>query len=240
MPNKSKNKPKRLFKSKTQIAVALGIVAALAIILVLLLVPSADNIPQNSTLQIGNSPVLGEEDAPVVIYQFTDFSCPFCAAAEGKNFEVINMLKSRISGWDAPMPLVKENYVDTGKVKIVFKYFPGHGAAAAAHAVALGLNEQNPELFWKFSDRAFSGAATLNLNDLTKMKAIAKELGADENALNEYLTSKEYESQLSEDIKMAGANKVEGTPTFFINGRVVSGAQPFTAFEDIIEEELSK
>ena len=226
----------KILKSKTALAVAIGVIVALVLILILVLTP--DNI--SSTLSIGNSPVLGDENAPVVIYQFTDFSCPYCAAAEGKNQEVVDMLKSRFSGWEAPMPLIKENYVKTGKVKIVFKYYLGHGTAIAAHAVALGVNEQNPELFWKFADIAFASQSTLNLNDVAKMKAIAVELGVNKTRLEDYLASKAYETQLSDDIKMADANDVEGTPAFFINGEMVSGAQSFSTFEQIIEKELSR
>ena len=231
---------KKLFKSKTSIAVALGVFLALTAITILILAPFGDTSENNLKLQIGNSPVLGEESAPVLIYQFTDFSCPFCAAAEGENIQAINMLKSRISGWEAPMPLIIENYVRKGEVKIVFKYFPGHGSASAAHAVAFGLNEQNPELFWKFAEKAFAGQSTLNLNDMTKMRSIANELGADEDKLNAYLLSRRYELQFSEDTKMARENKVEGTPIFFINGKMISGAKSFSDFEQIIEKELSR
>ena len=236
---KTKIKPK-ILKSKTSIVIAIGVVAALLIIVLLLVYSSKNPIIPSSALKIGNSPVLGEEDAPVVIYEFSDFSCPFCAAAEGKNQDVVNMLKSRIPGWEAPMPLVKKNYVDTGKVKIVFKYYPGHGSATAAHAVALGLNKQNPELFWKFAGIAFASQTTLNLNDIVKMKAIAIELGANKTKLDNYIASKEYESQLAEDIKMSDANNVDGTPTFFINGEMIAGAKSFADFEAIIEKELTE
>jgi len=218
-------------------AISFAVIVAI-IALVILLPRSNTNGDNNTSLSIGNSPVLGNPDAPVTIYEFSDFSCPYCQAAEGKNAQVISMLKSKSPDWEAPMPLIKEQYVDTGKVKIVFKYYPGHGAANAAHAVALGLNEQNPELFWEFAEKAFAQAA--NLDDLNKMKAIAIGLGADEKALSDYLDSKKYEAQLEEDIKMADNNTVQGTPTFFINGNKVEGAQSFAVFEDMIEKELGK
>src|SRR3989338_3895723 len=107
-------------------------------------------------LEIGNSPVLGDANAPVTIYEFSDFSCPYCEATEGTNSQVISALQSRNPGWEAPVPLIKEKYVKTGKAKIIFKYFPGHGAAGAAHAVAFGLKEQNNDLFWKFAEKAFA------------------------------------------------------------------------------------
>ncbi|HLF53604.1 MAG TPA: DsbA family protein, partial [Candidatus Nanoarchaeia archaeon] len=69
---------------------------------------------------------------------------------------------------------------------------------------------------------------------------LAKDLGANEAELNAYLDSKEYETQLSSDIKMAGENGVRGTPTFFINGQIIAGAQPFSVFKEVIDKELSK
>ncbi|HLF53775.1 MAG TPA: thioredoxin domain-containing protein [Candidatus Nanoarchaeia archaeon] len=236
------NEQKKLFQNKTQVYVAIGVILAIVLIGVILFLPSSDNstVVENSKLEIGSSPVLGAEDAAVIIYEFSDFSCPFCAAAEGANFEVVNQLKSRVPGWEAPLPAIKKEYIDTGKVKLVFKYFPGHGAASAAHAVAFGLHKQKPELFWKFAEKAFVSQSTSNLDDINKMKALAKDLGANETELNAYLDSKEYETQLSSDIKMAGENGVRGTPTFFINGQIIAGAQPFSVFKEAIDKELSK
>ena len=192
---------------------------------------------QTLSLSIGNSPVLGEENALVIIYEFTDFSCPYCEAAEGANDYYENALKSKYPGWEAPVPLIKEKYVKMRKAKIVFKYFPGHGAAEAAHAVALGVQEQNPELFWEFAEKAFTMPS--DLNNISKMIELAKTLGANESALSEYISSKKYEAEMDEDIALAKANGVKGTPTFFINGEMVSGAQSFNVFEEIIENELS-
>ena len=111
-------------------------------------------VVSGATLSIGNSPVLGNDNAPVTIYEFSDFSCPFCAAAAGENQLAIENLKSRDSSWEAPLPSVIENYVKTGKAKIVFKYYPGHGLGENAQLVGLALNEQR--LFWQFADKAFA------------------------------------------------------------------------------------
>jgi len=219
----------------------ISVIVLVAIVITLVLTKGYfinPSIIATSALSIGNSPVLGNPDAPVTIYEFSDFSCPYCQAAEGYNTQVISSLKLRSPGWDAPMLLVKAHYIDSGEVKIVFKYYPGHGAANAAHAVALALNEQNPELFWKFAEKAFAQAT--NLDDLNKMKAIAIGLGADEKALSDYLNSNEYEAQFNDDMQMAKDNNIQGTPTFFINGNKVEGAQSFSVFEDIIEKELGK
>ena len=76
--------------------------------------------------------VKGSANAPITIIEYSDPSCPFCAAAAGKNQQVIDYLKSRDPSWEAPVPKIIKNYVDTGKVKLVFRYFPGHGKGAEA------------------------------------------------------------------------------------------------------------
>lgn len=221
-----------MIKQKNKWIISILAIAVIVTIIFFLL----PNSGQAQGLSIGNSPVLGEENAPVVIYEFTDFSCPFCEAAEGANDYYENALKSKYLGWEAPVPLIKENYVKTGKVKIVFKYYPGHGAGVAAHAVALGLKEQSNDLFWKFAEKAFT--MPNDLNSISKMIELAVSLGANETLLSEYISSKKYETEMNEDIAMAKANGVKGTPAFFINGEMVPGAQSFSYFGDIIENEL--
>jgi len=212
-----------------------GFIIAVAIIVILFFV---FNKPTTQIeLSIGNSPVLGDANASVIIYEFTDFSCPYCKASEGANGEVENALKSKYPGWEAPMPLVKENYVKTGKVKIVFKYFPGHGSAEAAHAVAWALNNQSSDLFWKFEEEAFK--ETENLNNINKMIELAVSLGGDKTKIESYIASKKYETQMDNDIAMGESNEVGGTPSFFINGEVVAGAQSYSTIRDVIESKLN-
>jgi len=187
-------------------------------------------------LSIGDSPVLGNSDAPVTIYEFSDFSCPFCSAAAGFNQEAQNKLKLQIPGWEAPLPGVIREYVETGKAKIVFKYFPGHGSATAAHEVALALNEQG--LFWEFYEEAFSSQQ--NLDDINAMKEAANKIGADMQKLEANLSSnsEKYSEQLKEDTLMGQSQGITGTPSFIINGEIVEGAQSFSAFKQVIDSKL--
>lgn len=187
-------------------------------------------------LAIGNSPVLGSADAPVTIYEFSDLSCPYCAAANGDNQPVINQLKSRDKSWTAPLPEIKKKYVNTGKVKIVFKYSLGHGTGEKAQIIAYALNEQG--LFWKFTDAAFANQQ--DVNDVDKMKALAKSLGANMTQLDESLASGKYNSQLVDDTAMGKSSGIAGTPSFIINGKIIEGAQTFSAFEKVIDAELVK
>src|SRR3989344_8659044 len=103
---------------------------------------------QEEVLSVDHSPVLGKADAPVTIYDFSDFSCSHCAQAQPTIDAII------------------EEYVNTGKAKIVFKYFPTVGQAQPAHAVAYAMNEQG--LFWDFASKAF--ARQNDVSDLAKMK----------------------------------------------------------------------
>lgn len=187
-------------------------------------------------LEIGESPVLGDANAPITIYEFTDFSCPYCAAAVGENENVINYFKGKDSNWQAPIPNIIKDYVETGKVKIVFKYYPGHGTGMAAQTVGYALQEQG--LFWQFEQEAFANQAMVS--DLAKMEIIAIQLGADIVKINEFIASGKATELANKDIKMAKSNGVTGTPVFFINGREIKGAQSYSAFKKIIDEELAK
>ncbi len=185
-------------------------------------------------LEIGSAPVLGDANASVTIYEFSDFSCPYCAASAGYNQPIIDQLKDGNPGWEAPIPKIKEKYIDTGKVKLVYKYSRGHGTGKPAHLVGWCLNEQN--LFWQFHDKAFESQQ--NTNNINKMKDIAESLGANMQQLNECLDSKKYDYLFDEDSQMGISNGVSGTPTFFINGKTLEGAQSYSNFERIIENEL--
>jgi len=193
-------------------------------------------ISESTSLQIGSSPVMGNSSAQVTIYEFSDFSCPYCAAADGENPLAMSYLKQSEPGWQAPLPNIVKDYVQTGKVKIVFKYFPGHGQGKVAQIVALALADQNSSLFWKFHDLAFANQA--DTGDIVKMKALAKLLGADMQTLEKSISSGIYEQRLQDDINMAKANGIQGTPTFVINGQTLVGARSYSKFKSIIDSEL--
>jgi len=186
------------------------------------------------SLEIGNSPVLGNSSANITIFEFSDFSCPFCAAANGYNEEAIAALKSRDSSWEAPMPKIISDYVETGKAKIVFKYSRGHGTGQNAQVIGWCLNEQN--LFWEFHDLAFANQK--DIMDSDKMKFLALGLGADATKLDECLSSNRYNSRLNEEDNYASSVGVSGTPTFFVNGKKIEGAVSYSEFKSLIDSEL--
>ena len=188
-----------------------------------------------SLISIGESPVIGKEEAQLVIYEFSDFSCPYCAAAAGYNSQIIQGFKNVDSKWEAPVPKIISSYVKTGKVKFVYKYYPGHGEGVPAHLVGYALDEQ--DLFWEFHDKVFAQQG--NADDLEKMKDIARDLGADMEKLEEFLNSNKGNFLLQSDIQMGQKIKVSGTPTFIINGRLIAGAYSYADMKVIIDEELA-
>jgi len=187
-----------------------------------------------TSLEIGNSPVLGDPDAKLIIYEFSDFSCPFCAAADGYGDNEIAILKKSYPDWQPPIPNIIKEYVETGKAKLVFKYYPGHGAGTASHLVGFCLNDQN--LFWEFHNLAFQNQQDTISFD--KMKALAQQLGANMTQLNNCLDSQKYNSKLTEDADMGTKNSVLGTPSFFIGNTKIEGARSFSYFKEIIDKEL--
>jgi protein-disulfide isomerase len=179
---------------------------------------SSTGIPKIA-LSIDSSPVLGNTDAPVTIYEFSDFSCQYCSIANN------NAVKDII-----------KDYVETGKAKLVFKYFPGHGAGTAAHIIGYALQDQNPELFWKFADIAFNNQA--DIGNLDKMKSIASDLGADMTALESFIISNKATYLIQQDTEMGKSNGIQGTPSFIINDKIIVGAQPFSEFKKVIDKEI--
>ncbi len=184
------------------------------------------------------SPAIGDPNAPVTIVEFTDFSCPFCAAADGENQEVIDYLKGSDPTWTAPIPAIMEDYVKTGKVRFAVKYFPGHGSGMQAHLVGWCTYEQNADAFWKFGNLAYANQS--ETNDVEKMKAYAVQSGADATKLTACLDSKKYDSRIQSETTLGRSMGVSGTPGFFIgksdgSGQLISGAASYPKFKSQID-----
>jgi protein-disulfide isomerase len=199
-----------------------GIVVALLVLGIIFLpgMLSGNTInPNSSLLSQGNSPIIGNENAQVTIYEFTDFSCPFC-----QDFAT------------QTLPQIEQNYINSGKVKIVFKYYPGHGQAQSAHVVALALYDLSPALFVKFHNYVFANPQ--DLDSLTKMKDLAVFLGADRTQLENMMKNKDYFAELKADEAMAKQVGISGTPSFVIGNKLIEGAKPYSSFDSVIKSAL--
>jgi protein-disulfide isomerase len=168
-------------------------------------------------IKIDGAPFKGGINAPVTIVEFTDFHCPFCK-------RVLPTL-SQISA----------KYGD--QVKLVYKDFPIdklHPGARRGHEAARCAGEQGK--FWPYHDKLFANAPKAGPDDL---KAYAKEVGLDSAAFDTCVRNGKYQSAVQKDIDEGGAAGVTGTPAFFINGRLLSGAQPLESFARVIDDELA-
>jgi len=169
--------------------------------------------------------VMGDEDAPVTIVEFSDYQCPFC-----------------LRYFQETMPLVKSAYVDTGKVRYVFKDYPItsiHPQASKAAESAECAGEQ--EAYWEMHDRLFQGQVddwNNNPDAVNVFKSYAEELDLDTEAFNACLDSGRYTDDVATDLNEGARAGVTGTPTFFINGEKFVGAQPFQEFQTIIDAQV--
>lgn len=169
-------------------------------------------------------PVLGSPQAKVTILEFSDYLCPYCAKFAGLT-----------------LPQLEADYISTGKARLVFRNFPVHGDPAVETALAaLCAHEQGQ--FWEYHDRLFAISLSEGGKALTaaRLEALARELGLDSDQFKLCLASRRYAQAVKADIAEAKRLGVEGTPTFFINGQKILGAQPYETFKRVIEEELAK
>jgi protein-disulfide isomerase len=172
----------------------------------------------NIQVEIGDSPWTGGENAKVTVVEFSDFQCPFC----GRAAKTVNEVRKKYGN----------------KIKLVFKQFPlpmHHDAEPAAQA-SMCVFEQGHDKFWKFGDLAFSNQEKLSADDLAKY---AKSSGADEKKFKECFDAKKYADYVKKDQAYGEKLGVRSTPTFFINGQLLSGALPLDSFSEVIDDELA-
>lgn len=173
---------------------------------------------QRVAVKTDGAPFKGPAKAPVTMVEFTDFHCPFCKRA-------LSTLEE-----------IEAKYND--KVKIVFRDFPIdqlHPQSRRGHEAARCANEQGK--FWAYHDLLYENAPKTSLEDL---KAYAKLAGLNMQSFESCFTAGKYKAAVENDIEEGRRLGVTGTPAFFINGRLVSGAQPLDAFVRVIDDELGR
>lgn len=183
-----------------------------------------------SDLDLSNEPTIGNKNAPVTVVEFSDFSCPFCQAASGDNAQVTASAKAQFgASWEPIVTNLMKDYVQTGKVKFVYVYAWGHSGGHPASLVGWCLNDQSSDLFWKYYTQVFASPTQSDVEDLTKMEALAKGVGADMTKLQSCLDSKKYDSRFDVEQAMADSVGSQGTPAFFVNDNYVAhGAESYT------------
>lgn len=167
-------------------------------------------------VEVGNAPQTNPK-AKVTIVEFSDFQCPYCSRAA----ETINQIKKKYGS----------------KVNVVFKQYPlpFHSQAKMAANAALCAHEQKPKAFWMMHDKMFADQSALGNDGLIKT---AKAIGLREGDFKKCLESKKFFPQIEKDIEQGKNLNVKSTPTFFVNGQLVTGAQPIEVFSELIDQEL--
>jgi protein-disulfide isomerase len=196
----------------------------------------AQEINNNTELSIENliksgSPILGNPDAPITILDFSDFQCPNCGRYV-KNTE----------------PILNETYIQTGKVSLVYKYFPVVGFDSMNPALA-GQCSQEQGLFWQFHKLLFANQKPIDSGWVSKdnLKNFASQIsGLDLQKFSECLDSERYKDHINKDLEMAKKFQLRATPSFIIvkneydrtDPDILTGAHPFPSFAAIIEDKL--
>mgnify|MGYP001586240432 FL=1 len=196
----------------------------------------APSQPSQVTASADDDAVLGDKNAPVEIIEFSDYQCPFC-----RKF------------WTETFNQIKKEYIDTGKVKFVYRDFPLSSihpvAEAAAEAANCVREKGGDKAYYKMHDKIFQEGNILDGGDpnagpvrgtaqfgATELKKWAKDLGYN---IDGCLDSGKYADEVQKDLADGQAAGGQGTPYFVINGKPLSGAQPFSAFKQVIDAELS-
>jgi protein-disulfide isomerase len=164
----------------------------------------------------GSSPALGPKNAPVTVVVWSDFQCPFCGRVE------------------PTLQQLREQYGN--KVKFVWKNqpLPFHPNAMPAAEAAMAADEQGK--FWPMHDKLFQHQAELSPQLYDQ---VAKELGLNLATFHASIEGHKHAAQIQEEMAAGARVGASGTPTFFINGRKLVGAQPVEAFKQIIDSELA-
>lgn len=187
----------------------------------------ANIISQTGEVDLADDDViLGSADAPVTIVEFGDYQCPFC----GKFFTQIE-------------PKLRDEYIKTGKVKMVYRDFAFLGPESQGSALASQCAAEQGK-FWSYHDGLYEAEVADgkehngNLS-AAFLKSLAVDLGLDKNKFNSCLDSQKYKEEVVKDYNDGVEAGVRGTPTAFINGKAVSGALPYESYKTLIEEALA-
>ena len=180
-------------------------------------VPQGPDPTKEHPVDISNAPIRGDQNAKVTVVVFSDFQCPFC---------------NRVN---PTLAKLLESY--PGKVRLAYKYLPLriHPDAQPAAVAAEAAHRQGK--FWEMYDKLFA-----NQRDLqpATFKRYAGELGLDVAKFEKDMADPSVKARIDADSKQADDLGVAGTPAFFINGRYLSGAQPYESFQKLVDEQLGK
>lgn len=182
------------------------------------------------TVDEDDDAVMGDKNAPILMIEFSDYQCPFC-----RKF------------YNETLPQIKENYIDTGLVKFVYRDLPlislGHtDATPAANAAECARDQEGDDMYFAYHDLIFEGQNELGNGTVAipgeSLYAYAQELGLDMDEFTSCQENLEFKEEIAADSAVARSIGIGGTPAFVINGEIVTGAYPYSTFETLFEQLL--
>lgn len=185
------------------------------------------SLPTEAEVSIDDDPMLGDKRAEVAIIEFSDYQCPYCSRFAREVF-----------------PELKRQYVNTGKIRYVFRDFPlpMHRFAKDAAEAANCADDQGR--YWDMHDKLFENSNRLNEEVINE---IIKKLRLNMNKFNKCRKDKKYKEEVLKDINDGIKATIKGTPSFIIgkvdsagkvNGKIIRGAMPFYTFKAEIDRLL--
>ena len=184
---------------------------------------SAGQCVNVASLDLGNDPSIGDPNAPVVIVEYSDFECPFCARF-----------------WSSTYQQIKNEYIDTGMAQLVFKDFPldnihplATPTAVAANCIYENLGDSE---FFDYHDRIFAQQGSLSFDNL---QSWALDQGLSQAQLTSCMDDAASRQEITADLNEGSGFGITGTPSFVINGELLIGAQPYNVFSAAIERALA-
>ena len=181
------------------------------------------NTSEPVDVSVDDDAAMGDESAKVTIVEFSDFECPYCARFHKDT-----------------LPQLESDYIDKGKVRFVYRDFPlsfHKDSKEASMAAECARKQGGDKLFFKYHDTLYENQASFGTDNFKKWAA---DLGLNTSEFDDCLDNKTTESEVDKDFSDGSSYGVSGTPAFFVNGRIVTGAQPFSVFKTLIDEELAK
>jgi protein-disulfide isomerase len=194
--------------------------------------PIAPPSPDSIVLGIDDDPVKGDQKTRLVLVEFSDYQCPFCARFARET-----------------LPEIERDYIKTGKLKHVFRDFPIASAHKDAFKAALAAGcALDQGKFWEMHDRLFENQAAFTVHNLTLS---AEAIGLNKQKFQQCLNNNEYETEVQSDFADGLKAGVNQTPIFFLGLtepnspkvkvlKVISGAKPYAVFKAAIDTALQQ
>ena len=218
-----KTKKTPSFQTKMLFLVGLGVVVFALFLVVVSFVKGEDKLSlaeqtltkKRYEIQTDGYPSIGPENAPVVIVEFSDFNCKYCGLFARTSF-----------------PVLMSKYPN--EIRFVYRHAP-LGPASSVEAAQASMCAYDQDYFWEYHDALFENQDRLGAE---LYREIATSLELDLPVFNTCVEKDDYVNLIETDLDFALTTGVRGTPTFFINGLALVGAQPTEVFTEVIDAEL--